>query len=56
MADAIDTGDTQQRPPPYTCKQCGGTALPQALLDSRRGKKYRLLRCQGCEELSWSEE
>ena len=30
--------------------------MPQALLDSRRGKKYRLMRCLGCEKLSWSEE
>ena len=33
-----------------------GEDVPQALLDSRQGKNYRLIRCLGCEKLSWSEE
>ena len=41
-----------RRPPPFIkCTRCGGIAVPQSLLDSRDGKKYRLLRCIGCEKL-----
>ena len=57
MTDELDTGDAEQRrpPPQHPCKQCGGITAPQALLDSRQGKNYRLVRCLGCEKLDWAE-
>jgi hypothetical protein len=31
-------------------------ATRMAVLDSRQGKNYSLLRCLSCEKLSWTEE
>jgi hypothetical protein len=54
---ATDAGEAEQsRPPHHRRKHGGGTAMPEALLDSRKGKNYRLVRCLGCEKLSWSEK
>lgn len=38
------------------CNHCGGTARPLALLDSRQGKNFRLMRCSDCNKMSWTEE
>jgi len=27
-----------------------------AVLDSRQGRSFRLIRCMGCEKLDWAEE
>ena len=43
-------------PPFLSCKYCGCIATPMAILDSRQGKHYRLVRCAACERMSWDEE
>jgi hypothetical protein len=56
MSDASSTPDTGQYQPHPTCNHCGGIARPVAILDSRQGKNFRLLRCLRCEKVSWTEE
>jgi hypothetical protein len=59
VSDLIGAGDSSQKPPAPklpSCKYCGGIAAPMALLDSRQGKSFRLLRCLSCEKMSWSED
>src|SRR5690242_20598103 len=38
------------------CERCGGIVRPMAVLDSRKGKKLRLLRCFSREKLSRAED
>ena len=35
---------------------CGGIGPPLAVLDSRKGRTFRLTRCFSCEKLDWHEE
>jgi hypothetical protein len=57
VRDRLNTGDGQRGPPPPNiCKHCGGMAARMAILDSRLGKNYSLLRCLSCEKLSWTED
>ena len=58
MSDLAGVGDARQRQLPQhnTCNHCGGIARPVAILDSRQGKNFRLLRCLSCEQTSWAEE
>ena len=58
MSDGPDAGDAPERRTPnhYQCDRCGGALGSMALLDSRQGKYYRLIRCTRCETVSWTEE
>jgi hypothetical protein len=41
--------------PLMSCGRCGGIPSAVAMLDSRHGKAFRMLRCAGCGEISWLE-
>jgi len=58
VSDVSSTRDAGRYKPPHhpTCNHCGGIARPVAILDSRQGKSFRLLRCLRCEKASWIEE
>lgn len=58
MSDKLNAGEAGQRlpPPPIKCEHCGAAAIPMTILDSRQGKNFRLIRCLGCDKLSWKEE
>lgn len=38
------------------CIGCGGITRPMAILDSQRGRTFRLLRCEECEKMTWAKE
>jgi hypothetical protein len=60
VTDELEAGDAGRLPPRpprhHPCTYCGGTGWPMAVLDSRKGKKFRLIRCLSCEKLDWAEE
>jgi hypothetical protein len=58
MSDSPGTGNPDDRGAArqQTCNHCGGITKPMAVLDSRKGKNYRLFKREPCAQLSWSEE
>jgi hypothetical protein len=59
LTDELGAGDAGRPPPPpskHPCAHCGGSTWPMALLDSRKGSHFRLIRCVTCEKLDWKEE
>lgn len=58
VRNELNAGEAGQRrpPPPITCEHCGAVGNPpMTILDSREGKNFRLIRCLGCDKLSWIE-
>ena len=55
VSDKLNPGEAGQRrpPPPIKCEHCGAVAIPMTILDIREGKNFRLIRCLGCDKLSW---
>ena len=46
----------QWAPQSLPCSQCGQRMSALAILDSRKGKPFRLFRCGACEATSWVRE
>ena len=57
VSDERNSGGDAHREAPAqnSCTKCGGSTLPLSILDSRKGKDFRLRRCSDCGELSWAE-
>jgi hypothetical protein len=45
----------QEQPGENLCKFCGGNTRTTNLLDARKGKMVRLVRCTKCDRLNWTE-
>jgi len=62
VRDSLETR-TAEEPRPNTapihlhaCTRCAGLCSSLSILDSRGGKAYRLFKCTGCGDLSWTED
>jgi flavoprotein len=55
MSEVLNAADAAERRPPdhHNCDHCGGMVRPMPILDSRKGKNFRLFRCLGCGKI-WS--
>ena len=42
--------------PLMSCGRCGGIPFSVAMLDSRNGQSFRMVKCAGCEDISWRQE